>query len=316
VARFSTSVSGFIHSNEERATYQISPPYQQLEWVRPLRFIQTYVLILPGVRWNLINPRTIIPLSNPMQRPQYGIDAPGLLRFFFIAGTLALSVFFVVLRSPGVGQTLQIMIAALSGVASTYLLGMGCLMLYWSKVTKLKEREKLLDLVQWSGDELVLDVGCGRGLMLVGAAKRLTSGKAIGVDLWQQQDQANNSSAATLANAAIEGVMERVEVKTADMLQLPFSDYSFDVVISKWAVHNVEAESDRQNALDEMVRVLKPNGVVVLADIVNQAEYAKHFELHGMVNVQLHNHAVQDLILKAVSFGSFAPSTVLARKAA
>ncbi|MFM2303691.1 MAG: hypothetical protein RLZZ135_1101 [Cyanobacteriota bacterium] len=37
--------------------------------------------------------------------------------------------------------------------------------------------------------------------MLVGAANRLTSGKAIGIDLWQQQDQANNSSSATLSNA-------------------------------------------------------------------------------------------------------------------
>jgi arsenite methyltransferase len=69
-----------------------------------------------------------------------------------------------------------------------------------------------------------LDVGCGRGLMLVGAGKWLTSGKAIGIDLWQQQDQANNSSSATLSNAAIEGVADRIEVKTADMCELPFPE--------------------------------------------------------------------------------------------
>jgi arsenite methyltransferase len=249
-----------------------------------------------------------------MQRPQYGIDAPGLLRLFTVAGVSALVICPISLRLPVFGEPLGIIIAALSGVAATYLLGMGCLMLYYSKIEKLKDREKLLDLIQWSGDEQVLDVGCGRGLMLVGVAKRLTSGKAVGVDLWQQQDQANNNSAATLENAAIEGVTERIEVKTADMRQLPFPDSSFDVVVSSWAVHNLEAESDRHKALDEIIRVLKPNGSVVLADIVNQAEYAEYFDRHGMTKVLLHNNPIRDAVLKAVSFGSFAPSAVSASK--
>jgi arsenite methyltransferase len=202
----------------------------------------------------------------------------------------------------------------LAGVAAIYLLGMGCLMLYYSKIEKLKDRENLLNLLQWSGDEQVLDVGCGRGLMLVGVAKRLTSGKAIGVDLWQQQDQSNNNSAGTLENAAIEGVSDRIEVKTADMRQLPFPNNFFDVVVSTWAVHNLEAAADRQKALDEIIRVLKPGGRVILADIVNQAEYAEHFNQQGMTKVQRHNHAIRDAVLKAVSFGSFAPSAVSACK--
>jgi len=77
-------------------------------------------------------------------------------------------------------------------VVSFYLLGMGSYMLLFSKFQKLKDREKLLDSIQWLGNELVLDVGCGRGLMLVGAAKRLTNGKSIGIDIWQQEDQSDN----------------------------------------------------------------------------------------------------------------------------
>ncbi len=217
-----------------------------------------------------------------MQRPQYGIDAPGLLRFFAIAGVTAFMVGAIALRSPVFGQLLQSIIVALSGVATTYLLGMASLMLYYSKIEKLKDCEKLLDLIHWSGDEQVLDIGCGRGLMLVGAAKRLTSGKAIGIDLWQQNDQAKNDAAATLENAAIEGVIERIDVKTADMRQIPFPDRAFDVVVSSWAVHNLDVASDRYKALDEIIRVLKPNGRVILADIVNQAEYAEYFEQQGM----------------------------------
>ncbi len=152
--------------------------------------------------------------------------------------------------------------------------------------------------------------------MLIGAAKRLTSGKAIGVDLWQQQDQANNSSAGAVSNASTEGVTERVEIKTADMRQLPFPENYFDIVISSWAVHNLEAETDRTKALDEIIRVLKPNGIVVLTDIVHQVEYANYFELCGMTNVQFHNNAIRDLVLKALTFGSFAPSAVSACKTA
>lgn len=254
--------------------------------------------------------------ENVQGKPSYGIDAPGLLRFFFIAGAVALTIFLVILFSSTFGQIPKIIGGVLFGIAATYLLGMGCFMLYGSKVMKLEDGEKLLDLVQWSGSELVLDVGCGRGLMLVGAAKRLTSGKAIGIDLWQQQDQANNSSDAALLNAEVEGVTERVEIKTADMRQLPFPDDSFDAVVSSWAVHNLESETDREKALDEIIRVLKPNGIVVLSDIVYQLEYAKYFELRGMTNIRLHNNAIRDVILKAVTFGSFAPSAVLAYKSA
>jgi arsenite methyltransferase len=158
-------------------------------------------------------------VKNQIQHPQYGIDAPYLVRLFFIAGAISLSVFLGMMLSSIFGSTLTIVIGLLLGIATTYLLGMGCLMIYYSKVTKLEDNEDLLNLFQWSGDEIVLDVGCGRGLALVGSAKRLTSGKAIGIDIWQQQDQANNSATAALSNAAIEGVQERVEVQTANMRQ-------------------------------------------------------------------------------------------------
>jgi hypothetical protein len=40
----------------------------------------------------------------------------------------------------------------------------------------------ILGLILWRDDELVLDRGCGRGLVLVGAVLRLTTGQAIGLD--------------------------------------------------------------------------------------------------------------------------------------
>lgn len=75
-----------------------------------------------------------------------------------------------------------------------------------------------------------MDVGCGRGLLLNAAARRLTPGKAIGIDLWQSVDQSGNRPEATLANARLEGVAGLVEVKTGDMRELPRSQGSQQVL--------------------------------------------------------------------------------------
>ena len=112
-------------------------------------------------------------------------------------------------------------------------------MVYYSRVTKLRDRERLIEHLSLSGRERVLDVGCGRGLMVVGAAKRLPDGKVVGIDIWQAEDQSANSPDAALTNARLEGVAERVEVQTVDMRQLPFPDQSFDAVVSHWAIHNL-----------------------------------------------------------------------------
>ena len=150
-------------------------------------------------------------------------------------------------------------------------------MVWSSKVGKVKERETLLDRVAWTGRERVLDVGCGRGLMLIGAAKRLTTGIATGVDIWQAEDLSGNRPEATLENAAREGVADRVRVETADMRKMPFPDGAFDVAVSNAAIHNLYAREDRSKAIREIARVLKPGGVAVISDIRHLGEYASTF---------------------------------------
>lgn len=249
-----------------------------------------------------------------MKQPHYGIDAPGLVRFFFIAGSTALMLLIAVFTTAIVGPVFRLALSVLFGSAAFYLLSMGGLMLYSSKVMKLKDNEKLLNLISWTGSERVLDIGCGRGLMLIGAAKRLTTGNATGIDLWQEKDQANNSAFAAHENATIEGVAQRIEIQTADMRNLPFKNNQFDVITSNWTIHNLEVQTDRQETLKEIVRVLKPGGIVIINDIVNQAEYAKYLAQQGLKSVQLHNNGMRDTVLKIVSFGSFVPSAVSGRK--
>jgi ubiquinone/menaquinone biosynthesis C-methylase UbiE len=115
------------------------------------------------------------------------------------------------------------------------------------------------------GNEHLLDMGCGRGAVLIAAARRLPAGRAVGADLWSG-DQSGNRPEATLANAAAAGVADRVEVHTADMTALPFPDASFDVVTSAMAIHNIRSAGDRLRALDEAMRVLRPGGQLLVAD--------------------------------------------------
>ena len=128
----------------------------------------------------------------------------------------------------------------------------------------------------------MLDAGCGRGLALIGCAKKLTTGKAIGIDLWAAKDLSNNNPEATRANAAAEGVADRVEVETGDITRLPFSDASFDAVISMTVIHNIPSRDKRDQALSELVRVLKPGGRIALFDLLHASRYREVLQGAGL----------------------------------
>jgi SAM-dependent methyltransferase len=225
------------------------------------------------------------PSSSPT-RPDYGIDAPGVVRTFALLGVAAVALgisCYIALQSvqPGLAALL-LHLGIWPGVSW---LGTASVMLWGSKVGKLRLREQMLDAIPWRGEETVLDIGCGRGLLLIGAAKRLTTGKAVGVDLWQRADLSGNRPEATWHNAQAEGVAERIEIKSGDARQLPFADEMFDVVVSSSALHNIYNPVERQKALREIVRVLKPNGHVALFDIRHTQEYAQVLRDSGLTEV-------------------------------
>ena len=243
-------------------------------------------------------------------RPDYGLDAPGVVRNLFVAGAAALAV--------GAAASFGLIPAAFAGAgysAGAALTATGAWMVYTSKVGKVRARERLLDRVRWAGGERVLDVGCGRGLMLIGAAKRLTTGRATGIDIWQTEDLSGNKPEATLENTRREGVDARVEVATGDMRQMPFADGTFDVVLSSWAVHNLYAAAEREKAVREIARVLKPGGVALVKDIRHLGEYARTFEAGGCEVTRL-TSPVSAALAAVVTLGSLRPGVLMVRKGA
>jgi len=249
-------------------------------------------------------------------KPDYGIDAPGVIRNLLIVCVAGLALWAAIAVHLWSGiLVLGPLRLALRNMALFPAIGCGAMavwMLWDSKVGKVRERERLLDHVVWRGDERVLDVGCGRGLMLVGAAKRLTTGRAVGVDIWQAEDLSGNRAEATIENAEREGVRERVDVKTADMRELPFDDASFDVVVSCAAIHNLYDAKDRERAVGEIARVLKAGGRAVIDDIRHGGEYARVFAEHGCEVVRKGANP----FLTAFTFGSLRPVTLIATRSA
>jgi arsenite methyltransferase len=160
------------------------------------------------------------------------------------------------------------------------------LMILYSKYGKFRHRDRMLKMVNWRGDETVLDVGTGRGLMMIGAAKKLTSGKAVGIDIWSKKDLSGNSMQQTLRNAEIEGIRDRVDVRSGNATAMNFADGSLDVVLSNLCIHNIPTKSGRDQACREIVRVLKPGGKAVISDFIHTADYVKVFRSAGVETVR------------------------------
>jgi len=223
------------------------------------------------------NPRPDTAL--PRRRADYGLDAPGVVRTLgSIGATLVVIGIVLMMRRPTGGTRALAHISLWMGGSWT---AAALLMILSSRFGKLRARDRLLDRLALHGDETVLDVGCGHGLLLIGAARRLPRGRAIGIDLWSQKDQASNSAHATLANAELEGVRDRVELRDGDMLRLPFDDASIGVVVSSLAIHNVSTSADRMRAVAEIVRVLEPGGRVAILDIAHVGDYARELRERG-----------------------------------
>jgi SAM-dependent methyltransferase len=214
------------------------------------------------------------------QRPDYGIDAPNVIRNLLgacaVCIVLALAVRSVTIANLRFQFYPGLLYSAMAfGVP-------GVLMLVYAKVGKFRHRDRMLAKVNWSGAEAVLDVGAGRGLLLIGAAKRLTTGHAIGIDIWNAEDLSGNGPEALLNNIALEGVESKATVKSEDARAMSFPDGAFDVVVSNLCLHNIYERAERAKACGEIARVLKPGGEAVVSDYKHMGEYQAEFAKAGL----------------------------------
>ncbi|WP_327108002.1 class I SAM-dependent methyltransferase [Nonomuraea glycinis] len=222
------------------------------------------------------------------RRGKYGLDEPWAVGGLVLGAVLL----FALAGISFVNDIPAVAVAFLFG--ALYTLASAASHLYTTRRGKFAVWDEALR--ELTGEEKVLDLGSGRGAVLLLAAKRLSHGTttshgtatghgtAMGLDLWRPKGRA--SEAATRANADAEGVSDLVELTRGDMRELPFEDESYDVVVAGPAVHHISDAEGRAGAIREAHRVLRPGGLLLIADHEHVPAYETVLRGLGVVDVQ------------------------------
>ena len=188
-------------------------------------------------------------MEDAVAKVDYGLDSPEIIRqWWHRAGwfsAVGLTVWYIN-RQQFPGPALQILTALTSLAAAC--VGVAACKIRSSREGKLRLREQLLDQLALRGDEKILDVGCGRGVMAIGAAKRLKTGKVTAIDTWNPVDLSGNSAEAAKENAKAENVADRVRFEPGDPSKLVYPANQFDVVVSLNALHRLADDGNRSLA--------------------------------------------------------------------
>lgn len=126
--------------------------------------------------------------------------------------------------------------------------------------------EWIINFVQCSNKDRILDIGCGMGTTLLNIAKNYTKGSQfIGIDFSEKMiERAKIESKLLLPD-----LKNKVGFFSANAQSLPYLDGQFDFIYSE-CVFNLLP--NRQKALFEIERVLSPNGILIYTDFVAYQE--------------------------------------------
>jgi SAM-dependent methyltransferase len=205
-----------------------------------------------------------------VEKPRYGFVAWKYFAWMGVIGFAGLAVVLVTFLFPLSLPVTWIMrlIGAPTAFIGLYI-GAAYILLY-EKAFKPKRRgdnwSRIADFSGLRGDERVLDVGCGTGRVSISIAKKLPRGKVVGIDIFG--GVSGKSPDAALRNARAEGVTDRVDFRYGNALEIPFEDSTFDIVTMGSVLHELHSEKDRERALREVRRVLKPEGKFLTIEIL------------------------------------------------
>jgi SAM-dependent methyltransferase len=133
--------------------------------------------------------------------------------------------------------------------------------------------EESADILRWleiAGTSYILEIGCGSGRYAIHVAEK-TGCRILGIDV--NAPGIHNANELTAA----QNLSERARFEICDASkQLPFADSTFDSAFSNDVLCHI---SERRNLLQELFRVLKPNGRLVFSDALIIGGIVSHEEI-------------------------------------
>ena len=114
-------------------------------------------------------------------------------------------------------------------------------------------------LAAWNGENPILDVGTGTALIPIELCRQAPAARVVAVDLAEHMIRLAEE------NVRREGFADRLELRHCDAKQLPFSAGTFAALISNSIVHHIPEPSC---VLTDMIRVLKPGGILFVRDLL------------------------------------------------
>jgi ubiquinone/menaquinone biosynthesis C-methylase UbiE len=140
--------------------------------------------------------------------------------------------------------------------------------------------QMLIEISGVTGTDIVLDVACGPGLVTCEFATHAEH--VTGIDITQRM---------------IELAKERQKDKSltnltwqiGDVLPLPFPDMQFSIVLTRYTFHHF---LNPKAVLSEMIRVCKPGGKIMVADVVQPPEKVDAFDRLEKLRDPSHVHAL------------------------
>ena len=128
---------------------------------------------------------------------------------------------------------------------------------YYNKQTRdTMHLELILGCIQVEPGMKILDLGTGSGYLAFSFADKYKQVEVVGLDIVEKTLEENQKK------AKLEGI-NNIRFVSYDGIDFPFDDNSFDIVITRYALHHFPAIND---TFREISRVLKKNGVFFLSD--------------------------------------------------
>jgi ubiquinone/menaquinone biosynthesis C-methylase UbiE len=157
-------------------------------------------------------------------------------------------------------------------------------------------RQATLDLAGLQPGDSLLEVGCGTGTLTLAAKARLgAESQVIGIDV------AEDMLAAARRKASQAGL--EITFQAGRIEQIPFPDGRFQVVLASLMIHHIPDPADKQRGFNEILRVLKPGGRLLIVDFEPPTNRILSHLVRGVLGEEMAERTVRELIPLATQAG-------------